>query len=510
MSAPSAVALPAAKADAFPSAQPEIQACEPSPASVNGFAGPDLYERVVEAVRLWDDARWVTESFQGDCAAAARFLENGPLADAWDGFQLSFDDLRRVLRRFPDPAEWTRYPDSPRRLWEQLCREGEADRRRFEREGEEAHRQAARQACDQCMDRHLRDPLLLCIRGGAWHAAEGVTEPRNSLIPNLIAMRRFRLEHPADRENTARVQAIGRRLLWADTIALLQGLKLLEVRNEAGRQEIRSTPWEDPHFEVDERLAHNLPRSPEQARALEELLVREGCRDELVVWRQKKKLVDGHFRYGLMSLLGRPYRVREQDFADEQEVDAWQWETHYGRRNFTEVMNSYYRGKCYLALKGERGGDHKSRRSKSKSSTLIHAAEMLAERHRLDRATIYNDARFTTALDQLAEMCGRPIRDWILTQGGHGSAGKVRKLLRLPPDEMRRIVEAILATGAWPKARLTAWRGKPSSPTLRPPPGGWRIRALATLAKYGPEQTIRFRDALSEVIHEAGQLEGSE
>jgi hypothetical protein len=479
MSAPSAVALPVAKADAFASA----------PGSLNGLAGPDLYNRVAEAVRLYEDREWLAEHFQGDAEAAARYFEDGCLADMWTRFELAFDDLRRMHRHFPDRADWDCCAHNPRQLWEEFladevrARQKEEERLREEARGED------RQACDDFIEKRFRDRLLFHVRGGAWHVLRRVKEALAEHIPLPLARRRHDAEHGRGHFRPAKCLAEARSLLCDDAVALVQRLKLLEVRTTAaGEVEVRSTPWEDPRFRLDDEFAHFLPRNPDDVAALEEQILAEGCQDPLIVWEGHGILVDGYTRYAPLMLLGRPFEIVEKEFADREAVKTWLWNLHRGRRNMNRETKSYHRGREYLALKKPHGGDRRSGRSSGKT------CQMLAERYHSNAKTIRNDAHFTADLDKLADLCGGAIRDWVLAQGGHGSAAKVHKLLTLAPEEMRRIVEAILASGTWPKPWPTACPGKRSRSEVCLPGRTLAEKAQAVFAYLGPDKAPLFHD----------------
>src|SRR5262249_575840 len=144
--------------------------------------------------------------------------------------------------------------------------------------------------------------------------------------------------------------------LLEDAIAWLKEKQLVAVRTtEAGEEEVQATPKVDPRFQLDPELEHLLPRSPDEVARLEQSLLAHGCEEPLVVWEEKKILIDGYTRYRLLSLLGRPYAVKVRSFAGREAVKDWIYETHYGRRSLTPELKSYVRGRHYLALKQQQG-----------------------------------------------------------------------------------------------------------------------------------------------------------
>lgn len=96
---------------------------------------------------------------------------------------------------------------------------------------------------------------------------------------------------------------------------------------------------------VDEGLkAYIDPLTPDEHDALERSLLREGCRDALVLWGDL--LVDGHNRYGICSKHNIPFQtVQSTLFQNMEDVHLWMIDQHLGRRS----VSDYQRG--VLALR---------------------------------------------------------------------------------------------------------------------------------------------------------------
>ena len=88
------------------------------------------------------------------------------------------------------------------------------------------------------------------------------------------------------------------------------------------------------------------PLQQEEYAALEQSILRDGCRDALVVW--KGILVDGHNRYEICNRTDKGFRTVPLERIDSRDgVMAWMLDNQLARRNF----NDYQRG--VLALKKE-------------------------------------------------------------------------------------------------------------------------------------------------------------
>ena len=98
------------------------------------------------------------------------------------------------------------------------------------------------------------------------------------------------------------------------------------------------TPTPAPHITVlPELLAYIDPLTADEEEALERSLLREGCRDALVLWGDI--LVDGHNRYRLCQKHGLPFRtVQNTQFQSMEDVHLWMIDQHLGRRSLSEFQ----------------------------------------------------------------------------------------------------------------------------------------------------------------------------
>ena len=89
---------------------------------------------------------------------------------------------------------------------------------------------------------------------------------------------------------------------------------------------------------VDEGLkAYIDPLTPEEHDALERSLLKEGCRDALVLWGEL--LVDGHNRYGICRKHNIPFQtVQSTLFQSLEDVHLWMIDQHLGRRSVSDFQ----------------------------------------------------------------------------------------------------------------------------------------------------------------------------
>lgn len=140
------------------------------------------------------------------------------------------------------------------------------------------------------------------------------------------------------------------------------------------------------------------PLSAEEYALLEESVIREGCRDALVVWAGHDILLDGHNRLRICEAHGIPYVTTPIELADREAAADWIDANQLGRRNLTPDQASLLRGRRYNRVKGGQGGDHKS---KYQNDTLIDQAARLATQHGVSAPTIKRDGRFAEAVETL-------------------------------------------------------------------------------------------------------------
>jgi N6-adenosine-specific RNA methylase IME4 len=75
------------------------------------------------------------------------------------------------------------------------------------------------------------------------------------------------------------------------------------------------------------------PLAADELRQLEENILRDGCRDPLVVWNGI--LIDGHNRHEICTRNGIEFRVRCIDFESRTHARIWMRNNQAGRRNLT-------------------------------------------------------------------------------------------------------------------------------------------------------------------------------
>jgi len=183
------------------------------------------------------------------------------------------------------------------------------------------------------------------------------------------------------------------------------------------------------------------PLLTDELQQLEQNIIREGCREALLVWQtteetiypEKKDtntvyvLIDGHNRYSICTKHGIDFKIHLVDFKNLYDARQYMVDNQLGRRNLTPEQVSYLRGMKYLTEKKEKGKyerlDHKGQNvlygsetseinpttegNEHKGQTILYGTEMvstsekLGKRFNVSEKTIKRDAEFASGLEKL-------------------------------------------------------------------------------------------------------------
>lgn len=90
------------------------------------------------------------------------------------------------------------------------------------------------------------------------------------------------------------------------------------------------------HIIINEEFKNLIPPlTDEEYKGLEENIVKEGCRDALVLWGNT--LIDGHNRYKICTEHNIPFKTIQKDFKNKDEVLLWMIDNQITRRNLEPV-----------------------------------------------------------------------------------------------------------------------------------------------------------------------------
>ena len=155
---------------------------------------------------------------------------------------------------------------------------------------------------------------------------------------------------------------------------------------------------------------------------LERSILRDGCRDPIIIWRHT--IVDGHNRYKICKKYELPFSTLQISFQSREEAVAWICANQLGRRNIPEGVRKYLIGKRYEMEKllGAHNASGKNQYSqKEDGSTLltypvayedtaIRTRERLGKEYNISHGTVTKYNMYSTAVDRIARVAPEASR----------------------------------------------------------------------------------------------------
>lgn len=151
------------------------------------------------------------------------------------------------------------------------------------------------------------------------------------------------------------------------------------------------------------------PLAPDELRQLEENILRDGCRDPLVIWQET--LIDGHNRFEICQRNKIPFETVEMELAGRDAVMDWMDANQLGRRNLNPDQ--------FRLLLGRRYNRQKKSVGKPAGAILdqfdpISTAEKLAAEHGVSAPTVKRAGKFAEEVEKTPELAeaiaaGKPV-----------------------------------------------------------------------------------------------------
>ncbi len=175
---------------------------------------------------------------------------------------------------------------------------------------------------------------------------------------------------------------------------------------QAEQQNKESTDYIRQNIIIDEELQKFIPPLlDEEFKLLEDNILKDGCRDALIVWEQPNGsyiLIDGHNRYQICQKHNLLFKVQVVSFEDKEEAKDWMILNQLGKRNVTEEAKAYLRGLQYKQEKKRIGGSGVNQFNKDQfAKEAERTAERLANQHKVSEKTIRMDEKFAEVIDKI-------------------------------------------------------------------------------------------------------------
>lgn len=184
--------------------------------------------------------------------------------------------------------------------------------------------------------------------------------------------------------------------------------------------------------------------SEEQFEQLEQSIVKDGCRDPLVVWAEKNILLDGHHRHKICTKHDLLYQVVKMEFDSEDSAKLWMLSSQSSRRNNTEEQLILMAGMAYKLQKKSHGGDRKSDTVKS-NGTICHlksTAEKVGAKFKMSPRAARNAVETMEAVKVITDTVDPKFQDNYL-QGVHPSKAVIHaaaKVAKVDPEAAKKIL----------------------------------------------------------------------
>jgi len=258
----------------------------------------------------------------------------------------------------------------------------------------------------------------------------------------------------------------------------------------------------DPEFE---RFVP--PLNPKEREFLEESILREGCRDAIIVWNGV--ILDGYNRYAICVKHDLPFQVRNLQLDGRDEAIAWICTNQMGRRNITEETRRYLIGKRYDAEKriGARNATGRNQHSPQReevSPTMLGKARnceykygvsgVIGNEYQMSHATVEKYGRYAQAVDRIAAVEPRVVPH-ILSGSVQIGQDNLIEMGKLSDQQIRAVTAAIPYNTDYHLSRdkiIDALRRdharqEPAEPSDVPE---YQKRSVKTMPDYDPDAEV--------------------
>ena len=150
-----------------------------------------------------------------------------------------------------------------------------------------------------------------------------------------------------------------------------------------------------------------FPLSNDEYILLEQNIIRDGCRDALVVWKEEDILLDGHNRYKICQKHKIDYKIKIISLSDRTAAEDWIDSNQLGRRNLSPDMMRLIRGRLYNRLKEAKGGDIRTKIPKGQNEPLAlshKTAIKIAKQQGVSPMTVRRDGEFAKQVEAKPEL----------------------------------------------------------------------------------------------------------
>jgi len=180
--------------------------------------------------------------------------------------------------------------------------------------------------------------------------------------------------------------------------------------------------------------------SAEEYSQLEQNIVKDGCREPLILWGDV--LIDGHNRFEICTNNEIEFKTVRKEFSDENAAINWMIDNQLGRRNISPQQRDYLIGKRY---KGEKKID--PFKGNQYTSGIAHnepqqnTADIIAKQNNVSRETVKRAEKFADGVDKIA-IAYPELKEEILSGSSDFTKKEIIEIAKAPVEKITEIIEA--------------------------------------------------------------------
>jgi N6-adenosine-specific RNA methylase IME4 len=157
------------------------------------------------------------------------------------------------------------------------------------------------------------------------------------------------------------------------------------------------------HIQIDPEFKALIPPlSTEELEQLEANIIKDGCRDPLVLWGEI--LIDGHNRHEICTRNFIPFKTVVKNFENRDDAMDWMDANQLGRRNIQPQQADFLRGRIYNRRKKAVGSNLPQNRLKDQNDPLVSTAEQVATETGVSPATVKRNGKMAEEVENDPEL----------------------------------------------------------------------------------------------------------
>lgn len=215
---------------------------------------------------------------------------------------------------------------------------------------------------------------------------------------------------------------------------------------------------------------------------LEESIIKEGCREPLIVWKEEGILLDGHNRKKICEDRKIPYEIKYINPPNRDAAKVWIYQNQTGRRNLTD--NTLILGKLRNLTKREGGNPNRG----DSVSPLKKSESELAKEKGVSTRTVRRSAKLANSVDKLKSLDPEIEKKVNSKEVSHRAVISAAKAVEADPAEAKLIL-------AGKRLEYTGERR-----AVEDLPKNISNRAIDILMRI-PEDDPEWEKALKDVVH---------